>query len=131
MFSKMTDSVIPEKLTFFILDKIDSVTELEALLILRQDANMEWDASGLAMRLYISEAQTTELLRALCEKGLTIADERQQYRYCPGSPELDQLVQSLARIYLKHVVPITDLIHSRRKYKVQGFTNAFKPRKAE
>jgi hypothetical protein len=116
----MTNSVIPEKLTLFILDKIESVTELEALLILRQDAAREWDASTLAVRLYISEAHTTELLRGLCHKGFTVTTERQQYRYCPGSPELDQLVERLARTYLKHVVPVTDLIHSRTKRKVQG-----------
>jgi biotin operon repressor len=125
----MTNSVIPENLILFVLDKIESVTELEALLILRQDANRKWGAPVLAERLYISQAQTAELLRALCDKGFTIADERQEYRYCPDSPELDLLVDGLAKIYLKHIVPVTDLIHSKPKYKVQGFADAFKLRK--
>jgi hypothetical protein len=127
----MTDEVVPEDIGHFIIDRLESVAELEALLMLRQVAPKQWDARALAGRLYISETQTEELLSTLCEKGLAKVEaaEPPLYRYEPATPELALILDGLARIYAAHIVPVTNLIHSKPKHKVQGFADAFKFRK--
>ncbi len=127
----MIEHVIPEKIANFVLEKIDSVAELEALLILRQSAPTKWDAGSLAGRLYITEPQTNELLRALYDKRLALADTEDppHYSYGPANSELGLTVDGLAEIYSRHLVPVTNLIHSKPKLKFQGFADAFKFRK--
>jgi hypothetical protein len=125
------NSAIPEHIALFIAERIDSVAELEALLILRQDPQKKWHAQALATRLYINEVDTEELLRLLCDAGLAVIEEGDppRYSYAPMSAELSAIVDSLANIYSKHVVPVANLIHSKPRHRVQGFADAFKLRK--
>ena len=51
------------------------------------------------------------------------------YRYQPVSAELDQIMGRVAEFYAKHLVPITNLIHSKPKPRVQEFAEAFRFRK--
>jgi hypothetical protein len=123
--------MIPDDVTQFILDKIDSIAQLEALLLLRRDAEEKWSAAKLAQRLYTSETQTIEALERLCAAGLAVAAEGESvvYRYQPVSAELGELVDRMAHVYSKHLVPVTNLIHSKSKTRVQEFADAFRIRK--
>jgi hypothetical protein len=127
----MTDNVIPGDVAQLIVDKIDSVAQLEALLLLRGDPSREWNAAALAKRLYISEEQTrAELARLYMEGFLTVSGEASPlYAYQPTSTELQRTIDRLADIYSKHLVPVTNLIHSKPKTRVQEFADAFKLRK--
>jgi hypothetical protein len=127
----MTEQFIPEDLARFILDKIDSVAQLEALLLLRGDPNREWRAGNLAARLYIGEEQTHELLLALRAQGFVAvnAQDTSLYRFQPATSELGQMLERLVAIYAKHLVPVTNLIHSKPKPRVQEFADAFRLRK--
>jgi hypothetical protein len=122
---------IPDDVAQFILDKIDSIAQVEALLILRVDSNEDWDADRLAKRLYISNEQTAELMARLYRDGFLLAGagEPPIYRYGPSSNELRQLVDRLADVYSTHLVPVTNLIHSKPKSRVQEFADAFRLRK--
>jgi len=123
--------VIPEEVALFITERIENVAELEGLLILRQDPSRTWNPHTLATRLYISEEQSGAVLQALSQTGLAIVAEGEtpQYSYGPESRELDSLVVRIAEIYSRHIVPVTNLIHSKAKHKVQGFADAFRIRK--
>jgi hypothetical protein len=46
----MTGEFIPEGIAQFIVEKIDSVAELEALVLLRNNPKDEWSARALASR---------------------------------------------------------------------------------
>ncbi|HVO95260.1 MAG TPA: hypothetical protein VMT22_20560 [Terriglobales bacterium] len=129
----MTESIIPEEVARFVLDNIYSVAHLEALLLLHSNPDQAWSASRLAARLYISEEQTAELLLALRAQGL-IAEKAQQpgsFEYKPASTDLDLMIKRLAQIHAKHLVPITNLIHSKPKPRIQEFADAFRLRKGE
>jgi hypothetical protein len=123
--------MIPDDVAQFILDKIDSIAQLEALLLLRRDPEEGWSAAKLAKRLYTSETQTIEALERLCGAGLAVAAEGESviYNYQPVSTELGELVDRTAHAYSKHLVPITNLIHSKTKTRVQEFADAFRIRK--
>jgi hypothetical protein len=124
--------MIPDDVSQFILDHIDSIAQLEALLLLRRDPTEKWSAATLAQRLYTSEKQTLDALERLCAAGLAVAaGESVLYSYQPNTAELRNLVDRTAEVYSKHLVPITNLIHSKPKTRVQEFADAFKIRKDE
>ena len=122
---------IPEDVARFVIEKIDSVAQLEALLLLRGNEEKEWSVEALAARLYVSEEQTTHLLLGLNAQGFVAVENAEPpvYRYHPVSAELDQKLGRVAEFYAKHLVPITNLIHSKPKPRVQEFAEAFRFRK--
>jgi hypothetical protein len=127
----MESNFIPKDVAQFILEKIDSIAQLEALLLLRSDSEKKWSTRALAGRLYIDEKQTEELLVRLSVQGfvLSSSDEPHLYKYQPNSMELRRMVDRLAEIYSKLLVPVTNLIHSKPKTRIQEFADAFKLRK--
>ena len=129
----MGNDFIPGDVEEFIRKRIDSVAQLEALLLTRSDPEAEWSVGMLAKRLYTSEVQAIESVEALYSDGLLIrrAGPPVLYQYQPGSIELRELVDRVAEAYTKHLVPITNLIHSKPKTRVQEFADAFRWRKEE
>jgi len=127
----MTRNFIPDEITQFIVDKIDSVAQLEALLLLRSSPEEKWSVSALSGRLYINEKETAEVLAHLRMHGFAIikSNDPLVYQYQPASIELQQKVDRVAEIYSKHLLPVTNLIHSKPKTRIQEFADAFKFRK--
>ncbi|HUK41299.1 MAG TPA: hypothetical protein VLX11_09655 [Candidatus Acidoferrales bacterium] len=125
----MDNKFIPADIERFINETIDSVAQLEALLLFRRNPEERWNIRDLADRLYISEKQTTELVIQLCAAGLVTQREPARYQYQPNSTELKRKIDQLAELYAKHLVPITNLIHSKPKTRVREFADAFKFRK--
>jgi hypothetical protein len=129
----MANDLIPDDVKQFIVDKIDSVAELEGLLLMRRHPETEWNNESLAQRLYTSRQQTEEILAHLYASGFLTAKEIEPltYRYQPASPALAGMGDNLAEIYAKYLVPVTNLIHSKCEIRVQRFADAFKLRKKE
>src|SRR5687767_11294496 len=127
----MSDKIFPEDIEQFILEKIDSVAEMEALLLLRDNAETLWSVVNLAKRLYITEEQTAKILDHLCAEGLLNPgpSEHPGFRYQPESLDLESSVSRVAEIYRKHLVPISNLIHSKPRARIREFAAAFRLRK--
>jgi hypothetical protein len=123
----MTDESIPADLREFILRYIDSVAHLEALLLLRANADTNWDTATIAQRLYTTEQQAAEVLAQLCSDGLLTCEE-ERYRYGKQSPENLTTIDRLADSYAKHLIPITNMIHGKPR-RIRQFADAFKFRK--
>jgi DNA-binding IclR family transcriptional regulator len=129
----MIEGLIPEDIKQFILTSIDSIAQLEALLLLRANPQERWSVAAVAKRLYITEPETLSLLANLCEQGLVISRETEpsEYVYQPRSAYLTQVVERVAELYANHLVPVTNLIHSKPRTRIQEFADAFKLRKDE
>ncbi|HEY1235620.1 MAG TPA: hypothetical protein VGH22_19730 [Candidatus Binatia bacterium] len=126
-----SSTLIPDDVARFIIEKIDSVAQIEALLLLRDNCQQQWDVAAVAKRLYIDDEQAAEILARL-EENQVLASKRGErlcYRYQPRSTALNQILDRVAEIYSKHLVPVTNLIHSKPKSRVQEFADAFKFRK--
>ncbi len=122
----MVDDVIPDDVRDFILRHIDSVAQLEALLLLRANNNESWDAARSAARLYTGEEEIKKVLTQLCADGL-LSHRDGVYRYeCP--PEVQAAVDRLAEAYRRHLIPVTNVIHTKPR-RIREFANAFKFRK--
>jgi hypothetical protein len=122
---------IPENVQAFIVQSIDSIAQLEALLLLRSDSAQSWSAASIAHRLYISEAETRALLDVLTARGLLriIAGKPGLYQYETDLPENDAMIGQVAELYARYLVPVTRLIHSKPQTRIQQFADAFRVRK--
>ena len=129
----MAPYVIPEDVRRFLLRWIDSVVQLEALLLLRDNVGSEWSLPSVAARLYLESEEVAPLLTRLCADGFLVVTDAPaaQYRYRPSSPDLAAMVDRVAKEYAKHLVPITKLIHDKPRMRVQQFADAFKLRKKD
>jgi hypothetical protein len=123
----MPDEQVPEDVREFILRYINSIAQLEALLLLWRDPNVAWDLASMAKRLYISERETAEVLAQLSTDGLLSVNEG-TYRFNSPSPEQQQLVARLAEVYSKQLIPVTNVIHAKPR-RIREFADAFKLRK--
>ena len=129
----MPGELIPADVQQFILKRIDSIAQLEALLLLSGHAHVAWTADTVARRLYITEQETVFLMARMQEQGLVAVDANQPptYRYEPSSPDLDVIVKRVIESYVKHLVPVTNLVHEKARARIQQFADAFKFRKEE
>ena len=119
---------VPDAIKKFIWLFIPSVSYLEALLMVRGNADKWWDYKEIAPRLYLDEAATQQLLEDLRAAGALRADTQDAtlYRYAPRTPELQQMIDQLAALYAQNLVGVTHLIHSKLSKKAQQFSDAFK-----
>ena len=123
----MSDQPLPAELREFLTEHIDSIAQLEALLLLRDGPDVAWDAQSTAKRLYIGEQEALEALAQLAAHGL-IARGASSYKFDPQSEELSRMVDLLADYYRRYLIPITNLIHAK-PHRIQQFADAFKLRK--
>jgi hypothetical protein len=122
----MADDPIPGDIRDFILRHIDSIAQLEALLLLRADSGQTWNVARVAARLYTGENEIKDVLAQLCADGLlSCKDDVFQFE-C--SPEAEAMVDRLAGVYRHHLIPETNLIHTKPR-RIREFANAFKFRK--
>lgn len=112
----------------FILDAIDSVTELEALLLLRETPDRLWTAVAAGARLYVSPTVAAYTLSALARREL-IAESPEGYRYHPPSAQVAEVVNELAATYAAQLISVTHLIHGKPSQSMQDFARAFRLRK--
>ena len=109
----------------FILTSIPSVPYLEAMLLLREHPDIEWNSPTLAQRLYLSEKAAADLLSALHAAGV-IQQASTGHRYAPVSDDLREKIDHLAEVYSSHLIDVANLIHSKTNKKAQQFADAFK-----
>ena len=126
----MSADVLPDEVKAFLLRYIDSVAQLEALLLLRANADLAWSADMLALRLYTSVQDTAELLARLCADGFLAPEtaSRPVSIHCPARDQA-HMVDQVAMLYTEYLIPVTHLIHAKPRTRVQGFADAFRFRK--
>ena len=111
----------------FILDEIDSVPHLEALLLLWNSRPKQWAPDEMSKAIYISSEQTQSILQDLQNRKLAENDSgRFFYQSSLGR---DRLIDSLDRIYRREVVRVSTMIHSKASPAVRAFARAFRLKK--
>lgn len=127
----MSDRRLPDSVRRFVLTSVPSVPYAEAMLLMRRKPSVSWDARRLAGRLYVSEAQASELLRTLCDAGMAAraSEEGHEYTYGPATPELAAVIDAFADSYSNDLMAVTDLIHSRVDRRAHQFADAFRWKK--
>jgi hypothetical protein len=118
---------LPAELLEFLARHIDSIVQLEALLLLRSAADEVWDVPRIARRLYVDDQEASDALAHLAAHGF-LAREPGGYRFCPLTQELLNVASLLADHYRRHLIPVTNLIHAKPR-RIRQFADAFKLKK--
>jgi hypothetical protein len=127
----MTKIPVPDDVRRFLLTSVPSVPYLEALLLLRADPASTWDAFKVAGRLYIGEAQALEMLQNLVAAGIVMRTPEGHFCFRPATPELRDVIDTVAATYASNLVGVTELIHSRIDKRALQFADAFRWKKED
>lgn len=120
----MADDLIPSDVLEFLLVHIDSIAELEALLLLQRNAGQGWTAAAMSKRLYISEQVCAKVLSHLEADGLCACVEG-LYRYALSDTPKGETIDRLAHTYAHYLVPVTNVIHDKPA-RIQKLADAFR-----
>ena len=122
----MSQHALPEDVQELVRRYIHSVAQLEALLLIRRSPDQRWDPEQLARALYTSVADVGDALTSLTRDGFL---QTQQGTYTLASaPVRRAQVEALSKAYSRHLIAITNIIHSKPKG-IQAFSDAFRIRK--
>lgn len=122
----MTGPAISQHVLHFIAQQIDSVPQLECLLLLYEHESQAWLPEHVAARIYSSLPVARGVLETLHRRGLLLAEgDEPRYRFYPGGIASRELMQDVAREYQKHLVPVATFIHSKASASVREFARAF------
>lgn len=115
----------------FILDQIESVPQLEALLLLRNTRPRKWSVDELSKRLYTGKDVVRLLLEDLARKRLVLLESAESTYYYAAPEEQDRLIGLVDETYRRQIVRISQLIHSKPSAAVRDFARAFRFTKKE
>jgi hypothetical protein len=112
----------------FLLENIDSIPELEAVLLLWQNRPNYWTITDLARRLYVDQERTRGILQGLSRKNLVAEDEARSGSYCyePQCEPQNCLMAEVEALYRRETVRISTLIHSKPSRAIRDFADAFR-----
>jgi hypothetical protein len=116
-----------EEVDRFILDEIDTVPQLEALLLLWKTRPRWWKHDDLAAALYISADATREVIELLGKMGLVTRNNAGEYAYAAGTK--DALIAAVAETYSRELVRISRMIHDKAPSAIRAFADAFRFKK--
>jgi hypothetical protein len=126
----VTAQELPAEVVQFILSDINSVDQLEVLLLLREQPNKDWSPAEVSRALYTQPESAASRLADLRARGLVARTEGREplYRYQPVNARLRSLVDRLAQAYRQRRVSVISLIYSKPLDQVQAFADAFRIR---
>jgi len=124
----MNEDALYKEVDEFILEHIDTVPHLEALLLLRNSRPKEWTVEEMASALYVSSGTARTILQSLTRRGLLVAGREtpERFRYESLSSKRDRLVEAVDARYRKDLIRISRMIHSKASPGVREFAQAFR-----
>ena len=132
----MSNGEITADIERFIQDYINSVEQLEILLLMAGTPQKEWSALEISKKMYrqpdsvaarLEDLRDHGLLSVRQEYGATTQEEHQKTHllYCYASNSQDRLVQGLERAYQVRKDAVIQLIFNRPQERPQNNLRAF------
>ncbi len=115
-----------------IADHIDSVEQLEILLLLQQHPERSWSAESVARELRISPLSAGDRLKDMARAAILskVQGTEGEYRYAPDA-QMGEAVSGLAAAYTERRVTVINLIFSKPVDKIRTFADAFRLRRGD
>ncbi len=108
----------------FILEEIESVPHLEALLLIWRRRPKRWTVEDLAQSLYVKPEIASQIVEDLRTRKL-MASESEAYFY-ESDRARDALLEEVDKAYKSQLVRISNMIHSKASQSVREFARAFR-----
>jgi hypothetical protein len=127
----VTQNGIPDDARRLLAQHINSVEQLEILLLLRRRPDESWTAAAVAEELRTSELSATKRLHDLRGRGfLTSSDPSDEaFRYGPATDWLRNAVDRVSELYAERPHGVIDLIFSKPIDNLRVYADAFRYRK--
>ncbi|HEU5411046.1 MAG TPA: hypothetical protein VFU57_08500 [Candidatus Acidoferrales bacterium] len=123
----MSEEWVRKAVDQFILNEIDSVPHLEALLLLWNTRPKQWPVDEMAKALYVPPDLAQRIMQELARRGLIATQaEPERYSYIAQSDETETLMRSVDEIYRRELVRISRMIHGKAPSAVREFARAFR-----
>jgi hypothetical protein len=117
---------IPADILAFLSHRIDTVPELETLLLMSAGGGQPWTSDDVVARSYTSPVVARAVLDALQRRGFITADAHGQgFRFHPHDPADVALVARVGAYYRANLVRVATLIHDRGPAAIREFARAF------
>jgi hypothetical protein len=113
----------------FITTRIDTVSELEALLLFWEQRPTPLTVKQLARMLYVSRGVGATVIRVLERRKFIVPAGGPKYAYDSGWEPDGEFMFRVAATYRRHLIRVTRLIHSKAPTAVLEFARAFAPKK--
>lgn len=117
---------IPPDVRRYVVERIDSVAELETLVLLHSAPERRWTSEEVAQRVYVSIPMARALLERFAVSGVFREQGDGSYVYAPATDALGKLVDRLEQSYRSALIPLTQLIHSKPPASLRDFADAFR-----
>ena len=120
---------LPEDVHRFLHQNIESVEQLEVLLLLWRTPERGWTSDEVATAVYSHPSSVVRRLAMLYGQGLLREREPGCYQYAPRTAELHDTVTRLDQVYRERRVAVITLIASKPIENVRAFSDAFRIRR--
>jgi hypothetical protein len=112
----------------FVQENIDSVPQLEALILLWNSRPMWWTSEELASRLYVPLDRVGGLLRDLVRMQMAAESETEppKFSYYSRSKDQDAMMMLVDEAYRRDLVRISTMLHEKASPAVRDFARAFR-----
>jgi vacuolar-type H+-ATPase subunit I/STV1 len=110
----------------FIEERIDSVPQLETLLMMNDERARAWTVADVAARAYVSLDEAARILDALRRHALIVPDmPGPAFRVELAHGRERELVGEVARAYRANLTRIATFIHDKPPASLKEFARAF------
>lgn len=120
---------LPEDVHRLLHQNIESVEQLEVLLLLWRTPERGWTSDEVATAVYSHPSSVVRRLAMLLGQGLLREREPGCYQYAPRTAELHDTVTRLDHVYRERRVAVITLIASKPIENVRAFSDAFRIRR--
>ena len=112
----------------FILEQIDTIPHLEALLLVWNKRPKAWSVDEMAGALYVPAELAVKVLRDLVQRGLLeeTPSPPLEYRYKFHSAERENLIALVEKTYRRELIRVSRMIHAKAPFAVRDFARAFR-----
>ncbi|HKT88895.1 MAG TPA: hypothetical protein VJQ59_10690 [Candidatus Sulfotelmatobacter sp.] len=112
----------------FIIEQIDTVPHLEALLLVWNRRPKVWSISEMASALYVPKDLAGRVLRDLAQRGLLqeTPPDTGQFAYHSATPDQDNLISHVDTTYRHELIRISRMLHAKAPSSLRDFARAFR-----
>lgn len=126
----MANEDLPDEVSRFIISFIDSVEQLNVLLLLYRDPSREWSAAEITSELRSTEGSIGRRLEDLYSRQVLDVPKAFRHTYTVRE-DLRGAVAQLEVAYRERPLRIIELIYSQPPMALRVFADAFRIRKDE
>ena len=122
---------LPSDVVQFVNENIDSIEQLELLVMLIDTSHRYWDAASAGRALGVNPGKTLRDLERLATRNLLAVNlgNDVSYRFEPGSSRLRATTEVFAAAYRNNPRALFRLVAERQTRAVRDFADAFRIRR--